>query len=175
MPYAIVLFFEESSTIPIRQVKKELTDIGISEGVDSGTHLTLAIFEDLDCDACEKDLQALARKVHVENIIFDHLGIFTQTAPVIFLAARPYGNLLEVHKRVHQIFSGYTKKSWQMYQSERWVPHITIAKNLRGAMMNRVLDICRKIPFPLSLKVQQIGLVFFEPLQQMYRFDISEF
>jgi len=175
MPYAVVLLFEESSIHPIAAIKKSLVKFQSIEPDQNEIppHLTLAIFDDIDCSACEEKLEDLAEAFDIDAIHFDHLGLFTQNSYILFLAAQTSLDLLEFHAEVHHMLSASTSGSWQIYQPGRWVPHITLAKSISKDSLPESIELTDAINLPFSANIAQIGIIFFDPSMTIYQVDIQ--
>jgi len=176
MAYAVVIYFDKTSELPILNAWRELEKKNISQAISNPgirPHITLAIYDSLNCIECEKEIKQLADNSGVLSINADHFGIFPHSSPVIFIAPAPNCELMNFQKRIHQVLKNNVGGSWEMYQSGNWVPHLTLAHDIEKENFPAALEICMKIQLPLELKITQIGVVKFEPVKQLFEIDIE--
>ena len=176
MAYAVVIYFDEISSQPIINAWRELEEKNISRAtITSGIqpHFTLAIYDTFDCGECEKEIKQFAEISGVLSINADHFGIFPHPSPVIFIAPAPNRELIRFHKRIHQALKNNVGGSWEIYQPGKWVPHLTIVRDIEKKNFSDALKICMKIHLPLKLKITQIGVVSFEPVKSLFTMNIG--
>ena len=176
MAYAVVIYFDEGSTKPILSVWEELAKKNLSlEMINSGIqpHFTLAIYDSFDCGECEKEIRRLAEHSGLLSLNADHFGIFPHTSPVIFIAPAPNKYLMKFHRRIHQTLKKNVGGAWEMYQPGKWIPHLTIVRDIEEKDFPTALDICMKIQLPLELRITQIGVVSFETARSLFKMNIG--
>jgi len=176
MPYAVVIYFDEISDQPILKVWKELEEKNISQTLNNPgirPHITLAIYDSFNCNECEKEIRQYAVGSNLLCLSADHFGIFPHASPILFIAPAPNMDLMNFHKNIHRILKKNTKGSWQMYQPDHWVPHLTLARDLKKKNLSAALEICMKIQLPLKLRITQIGIVCFEPIKQLFEVNLE--
>jgi 2'-5' RNA ligase len=176
MPYTIVLYFNQQTEALIRSYWERLANENIStELPDSGIrpHITLAIYEELNCQSCESELANFAREASHLTIPITHLGIFNNPDSVLFLAPTATKELLDFHARIHTCLLSKAQKSWEIYQPGAWVPHCTLAMNLNAQQLSRAVSICSDIHLPIELRATQIGAVEFVSAEELFNFNLK--
>ncbi len=176
MPYAIVLYFDQPTENQVRGIWEGLAEAGISrEILNSGIHphITLAIYDDLQCQPCEKALNKFATRTGRLKIQVSHLGFFSRPEFVLFLAPTVTAQLLEFHAKVHKSLAQEAGKSWEIYQPGNWVPHCTLVMNLDAPKLNQAISHCKKISLPLQLHATRIGAVEFVPVADLFQYDLK--
>jgi len=176
MAYAVVIYFDKISEQPILNAWRELEEKNISRALHNPgirPHITLAIYNSLNCIECEKEIRQYAVNSNLLYLSADHFGIFPHASPVIFIALSPNRDLINLHKRIHQILKNNVHGSWEMYQPGNWVPHLTLVRDIKKKNLSAVLEICMKIKLPLELRITQIGIVCFKPVKQLFEINLK--
>lgn len=176
MPYAVDLFFDEPSEKPIREIWAKLARLNISSEIpNSGIrpHITMAVFDNLKCQPCEKKLSQYAAHTAGISLCMTHLGVFYRPEIVVFLAPTPTRELLEFQAGVHQCLAKHADKPWDIYLPGNWVPHCTLAINLDKNLLPTVISQCTDIQFPFNVQVAQIGVSEFLPIRDLYKLDLK--
>ena len=171
MAYAVVIYFEEKSVQPIIEIWKTLKNEGIIQSLYPNgilPHLTLGIFDSLDCEACQCEIKTLASEISIKSISANHFGIFPNPTPIIFIAPATNYALIDLQKRTHHILQKYITGSWIIYEPRNWVPHCTLASNIARSDLQKALDICMQLKLPAELKTAKIGIVDFEPKKPIF-------
>ena len=78
MPYGVMLYFDDQTEKTILNIWQSLAENNLSSSMlDAGIrpHITLAIYEELDCRPCENELVKITAKTASLPIQFTHLGI----------------------------------------------------------------------------------------------------
>ncbi len=130
MSYGVILYFDEQTEKEFLKVWQSLADLNLSSHVleaEIKPHITLAIYEELDCQPCENELVKITSKTSSLPVQFTHLGIFTNPEPVVFAAPLITRELLDFHNNLHIRLTNEGKKPWELYKPGRWVPHCTLA------------------------------------------------
>ncbi len=177
MPFAIVAYFDQKSEKPITDIWESLAEEKISSSFSEfgiRPHLTLAIFDKIACDVCEKLLSNLAARTRMLHVRASHLGIFTNPASVIFLAPTPTRSLLELHQEIHELFKEDSGASWDIYQPDNWVPHCTLSIDTPENQVPLAVKICMLINLPFDLNITSVGLVEFQPTRDLMSFDFLD-
>ena len=177
MPYAIVLYFNKEQDAPIRKLHQILTNkkiISYLPEIAIGPHITLAIYDDLNCDQCEEEIRLLASRSESLEVILSHIGIFNNQQQVVFLAATVTDILLNFHNLVHKTLQNVSKKPWVNYLPGEWIPHCTLAMDLSKASVIEVVKLAQKIPLPITLNTESIGVVEFQPIKNLYSYHFKK-
>ena len=177
MPYAVVFYLDTQASEPIRQTIRELAEKNIAPYMYARSippHVTLAIYEDMDCRTCEEKIAKLASQTATINLNFSFLGFFHTESTVIFLGLTPTRRLISIHQQVHQSLAENGTKPWELYLPGKWVPHCSLAVDFPSENTDQATALCMRIALPLSIPVTSLGVVRFEPVQPLYHYAILE-
>jgi len=177
MPYAVVLYLDSKKSKPILQVIHELAQENIAPYMQVHhlqPHMTLAIYEDLDCQTCESKISGLAGKIRGFDLNFSFLGIFHSANPVVFIGPTISKELLDIHTQLHWTLKDDAHQSWELYKPGQWVPHCSLAVEFAAIKLQEAVHACLKLPLPLLIPAGSLGVVQFEPLQSLYDYEIGK-
>jgi 2'-5' RNA ligase len=177
MPFAVVVYFDKKSVKPITDIWQLLDEENISSSISEfgiQPHLTLAIFDEICCETCEKLLSKIAARTRYLHIRASHLGVFTNPGWVIFLAPTPTQELLALHQEIHQVFREDSGTSWEIYQPNHWVPHCTLSMDIPEKKVPRAIELCMQIKLPFDLNINRVGLVEFQPARDIMSFKFLD-
>jgi 2'-5' RNA ligase len=178
MPFGVILYFDDQTETSILNVWKSLaenrlTSSMLTEGIRP--HITLAIFDDLDCRPCENELKKITSKTASPLIQFTHLGLFTYPEPVIFAAPLVTKALLDFHYELHEKLTVDGKDPWELYLPGRWVPHCSLALGYKAEKQSEIFQFCQVLPLPMHVQAVQLGVVSFKPVKDLFNFDFLRF
>ena len=176
MPFAVVFYLDEKRADPIRQITRELARQGVAPYLhESGIppHITLAIYEQLNCQPCEEKIAQLAGQTHGFDLTFSFLGIFQTDNPVVFTAPTVTQELLNYHREIHALLKDDAVDAWHLYEPGIWVPHCSLAVDFKADMLVPAVQICRTLQLPLTIPVESLGVVQFEPIARMYTYPFQ--
>ena len=172
MGYAIELFYDDASEQAVRDIweglgaalgKPSLSELG------ARPHVSLAVFDDgLDTNGFPERLLEFARSIDPFDFTLSSLGTFPGQEGVVFLAPVATRRLLAVHARFHEVFSKHDNAGMGYYLPGNWVPHCTVAIDLSSAEVTAALAYCREAFQPISGRFQEIGLVEFRPVKELF-------
>jgi 2'-5' RNA ligase len=137
-------------------------------------HISLAVFDRLDVQSAQQKLSSFAKNNHAFPLTLLNLGVFPGVENVLFLSPSWSGELLELHRKFHDLFASSTSEEWPYYKTDSWVPHCTLEEKVALAPLKEGLDLCSKINLPISVSVEEVGLVGFQPLRRLCSFKLSE-
>jgi 2'-5' RNA ligase len=171
MPFAVVLFFNKSQSSPIDTIIEELATSKASPFMfeNSTPHITLAIYNQFDCDKNKSKLEDFAAKFKFDSVIFAHVGLFSSKRHGVFIAPIVTTELLKFHQQFHDFFEKDTAGSWDFYLPGKWIPHCTLGFDVPEDKVEQALSICRKLKLPLEIGISSIGIMKFEPVEEVYR------
>ena len=175
MPYAVVLHLDPHRDQPIRSIYKELAEKDIAPAmykVGINPHVTLAIYNGLRCQSCEKKLRTFANRNHVLELNFSHIGVFNTHEAVVFIAPTVTNQLLRLHAEVHDILQKDGLNPWELYLPEKWVPHSTLALETPPSKIPQAVEIVQQLNLPLKIKVISIGVIEFLPIISLFEFGL---
>ncbi len=172
MGYAIELFYDDEAEQAVRKVwdgigtalgKRSLSELG------ARPHVSLAVYgDDLDTTGFPEQLLEFARSIDPFDFTLSSLGTFPGQERVVFLAPVVTRRLLTVHARFHEVFSKHDNVGMGYYLPGNWVPHCTVAIDLSSAEVTAALAYCREAFQPISGRFQEIGLVEFRPVKELF-------
>ena len=178
MPYGVMLYFDVQTEKTILNIWQSLAKHNLSSSMlDAGIrpHLTLAIYEELDCRPCENELVKITSKTPSPSIQFTHLGLFTNPEPVIFAAPLVTKELLDFHNELQIRLAGDGKNSWELYKPGKWVPHCTLALGYKIENQAEIIRLCQEMPLPMHVQAVQMGVVNFKPVKDLFNYDFLKF
>ncbi len=174
MPYGVMLYFDDRTERTILNVWQSLAEHNLtSRMLDEGIrpHITLAIFEELDCQPCENELVKITSKIPSPSILFTHFGVFTNPEPVIFVSPLVTKELLDFHNELHTKLAGEGKDPWELYNPGKWVPHCTLALGYKIENEAKIIRLCQKMSLPMHVQAVQIGVVNLKPVKDLFNYD----
>lgn len=178
MPYGVMFYFDNHTEKTISNIWQSLAENNLSTSMlDAGIrpHITLAIYEELDCQPCENELLKITAKTASLPIQFTHLGIFTYPEPVVFAAPLVTAELLSFHKDLQSRLINEGRNPWELYKPNKWVPHCTLSLGFRIEDQLEIIRICQAMPFPMEVCVVQLGVVNFKPVKDLFKYDFLSF
>jgi 2'-5' RNA ligase len=122
-----------------------------------GLHLTLAVVETLPEDAASQLLDS-ADAHPLEPIRFPAWGVFPGERAVVFLTPLASDALRGLQRDCHDAASRFGTPC-SHYHPESWVPHATLAVDVPGAELHRVVPCLARLRFPLTLDAVSAGVV----------------
>ena len=138
-------------------------------------HITLAIYDELNCQPCDGELAKISSKTESIFLQLSHFGFFSNPEPVVFIAPVPTKGLLEFHSNLHSRLAKQAKKPWELYQPGKWVPHCTLALNFRTENLPKIIHRCQSLPLPMDVNAVQLGVVEFQPVKDLFKYDFLSF
>jgi 2'-5' RNA ligase len=178
MPFAVMLFFDIQTEKMIVKIWQTLARNNlVLDILDAGIrpHITLAIYEELNCRPCENELAKITSKTSSIAMQFTHLGLFTNPEPVVFASPVSTSEFLDFHKNIHVSLASEAKNSWDLYKPGKWVPHCTLALNFKMENLTEIINYCKELPFPMDVYALQIGVVKFQPVKDLFKYDFLTF
>lgn len=175
MPYAVVLYFEENQERAFfdiwKLLAKEHLSIDMVEA-EIRPHITLAIYDELNCQPCDSQLSRLASQTRPLEFQISHLGLFTKPEPVVFAAPTLTPQLLKFHQQLHSALMADSKNPWKMYLPGQWVPHCTLALGFDLKNLGEIFKTCLQLKLPMAIKANQLGAVEFQPMVDLFQYRL---
>jgi 2'-5' RNA ligase len=175
MAFAVVLYFEDLHESEFQKIWKTLAEEGLSTDLlkaEIRPHITLGIFDELNCQPCDSQLAELAAQTRSLEFQITHLGLFIHPEPVVFAAPTITAELIVFHQTLHKIMAVESKAPWEMYLPGKWVPHCTLALGFEMEQVGKIFKVCQELKLPMPIKADQIGVVDFQPVKEVLRFDL---
>ena len=168
--YAIEMFFDTASELRLYSLWDEFARFGAPSMRDGEArpHVTLAVADSVDLPATHELLDSFARTAKPFSLSLASLGLFPCSERIAYLAPKVTPELLALHGRFFDRFSGVARGIWQHYAPATWVPHCTLAMGLLPEQLVPAVDACQAFGLPLICTVVEIGLAEFRPVKQLY-------
>jgi len=151
MGRGVVLWPDETASDAIRSIWQKLEECHVPS-LASFTHrrhrphLTLAGGEDLPAELTLELLGDVPGKTLDFQI--ESVGVFPPGGTLV-LGCVVTRELLAEHRRVYDVITRLVDDPWPMYRTGRWVPHLTVGRDLDAAQMS--------VALPLALEALPIG------------------
>jgi 2'-5' RNA ligase len=167
VPYAITLRLDAKASGLVAAMWEALAAKGASD--DSlrtlyPPHVTLAVLPDnADQARLSSTAREFAAKWRALPITLGSLGLFPGTPAVLFLAPVVTRELLAMHAGTLSSLTG--EPIDPHYTADRWVPHVTLAKDLTTPEL---------VPFglPIDTILDKIEVVRFRPVEILTSHDL---
>jgi len=176
MAFAVNIYFDPETEALLQRYWKALDHANIPNKTQRAfrPHITLCIFDDINCDDCECYINQVSSQLSMHAITLDHIGIFNNGQKVLFLAPAPNEKMLRMHKEIYETLAQYARNPWKLYHPNEWVPHSTLANDLEEEELMRALAIALEIPLPIHTEISQIGIIEFDPIHTIFEVDIKD-
>jgi 2'-5' RNA ligase len=175
MSFAAVLYFEERDEKEFLRIWESLSSEKLTANLveaEIRPHITLAIFDELNCRPCDSQLAKVAAHTQPMKFQITHLGLFTSPELVVFAAPTITQELLNFHKHLHDALANEAKKPWEMYLPGQWVPHCTLALGFDLKNLGRIFEKCLDLGLPMQVQADQVGIVEFQPMKDVFKFRL---
>jgi 2'-5' RNA ligase len=168
MPYALELALDDEAAAVVRTVWRDIATAGFPLMVDLGAnpHISLAIWNEIERDALEEAICRFAAGFAPVDIVFHAVASFASTGAV-FLAPAPNQRLRDVHEHCHRMLAPFSHEAWPHYAVGVWVPHCTLAMDLDGEGLERVMHVARRTRLPLQGRLVRAELMEFRPVRRL--------
>lgn len=168
MPFAIELYFDESTDTNIRHIWEIIAESGVKSYMRNAgyrPHISLAVYDNdaLDVDGLQQTLRSFADTLTPFFVGFSYIGVFPTNEGGLFLGATVSQKLQQAHTSFHATFAGFAVDLRSYYQVNHWVPHCTLAYGLPSNDIAAILPLGWQIPLPLGAQVEQIGITQVSP------------
>lgn len=178
MNIGIVLFFSRASTLEIKEIQKELVDIGISDHTYLSKikpHLTISGAEmtQEEVSKVSDGLKSL-REVQKFELSMSSVGYFPYKKKVLFLNPSYSEVLFEIYDMVGLVLKSEGIETESLYRKENWSPHCSIASRLsKDEILSGIQQLGHRV-FPIKLMVSSIGIIDCEKNEILHRIDLHE-
>lgn len=140
MPYSVIATLDSNLGVAVEKMWETLASIGIaSEGEVQGNHphITLGVYNVANkCVAASKAIRDLAAVRQGANVTLSGYGIFPGERCTLWAVPIVTRELLALHRELH----GSVTSDDPHYAPDRWVPHVTLARELAAATAIAGLD-----------------------------------
>lgn len=131
-------------------------------------HVSLGVYGELPVDAVLPLLERFAETLTPLDVCLANVGIFP--GAVIFIGPVVTVELLELHRRFHAAFAHFSSSCCKHYLPGVWVPHITVAMNVKSVSI-AVEEIMKEWK-PVPAKLDALRLIEFRPVRTLFRREL---
>lgn len=162
MRFAIFLTFDDKTQTALQNLREAIAQH--VPGTPSiagkmGPHMTLAVFDDPDETAVTHRFKNTIMSFHAFPLAIRNLGAFNGRWRILYAAPLASPVLHDSHRRIHMAFSLSSAMVPHYVDPANWVPHITLAKGLKGRVFQEAKVYAEKNWKPLGATVLQAGLI----------------
>lgn len=176
MTLAVETFLDLKSSRRVKNIFRTLaeeTSATYMKNTKSRPHISLAVQDDKDKEKLNILLKKFCKNNRVIEIDFYGLGIFTNEAPVVWLAPYPTQELLRFHNQFHKLLGKLSKSGWSYYWPNRWVPHCTLATKIQTKDIPKIVKVSERFNLRFSAKIETLGLVDLTSRTQFSEFSLK--
>jgi 2'-5' RNA ligase len=139
-------------------------------------HITLGIFNELDCDVVRTVLEAIGYSQKAFQLSFQQIGVFPTSSGVVFWGPVVTQEFLGIHKKIYQrlVESGATAGA-EYYAPGKWIPHCGLAMEVTDKEnIPRIVESCQRLPHPHEATITEIGLIKFRPVEHLFSYPLAK-
>jgi 2'-5' RNA ligase len=134
---AVELYLDEEAESSVTSLWAAIDALGIpslgsAPGAKYRPHVSLAVFAGASLPTLAGALAETLASCSGLPLPLASLGFFVGSDTVAFLGVTPTERLLTAHRRVHAALLGVVQESWPIYEPGSWVPHCTLAMNVKA-------------------------------------------
>jgi 2'-5' RNA ligase len=169
--YGAVFLFDDDSTQTIKRVWQQIADAGISDILieeSDQPHLSLGICEKIDCHTAQRAFDSFVASIDPFEIVMPYIGIFPAVG-VVYFGVTVTEHLAKLHGQFTDIFKAIATVPNIIYFPGSWVPHCTLAYDLKPEEVLKGVDIIQNnSPLPITCRVEKIALIEFPPWKECF-------
>jgi len=162
MAFAVSAWFDAPLESRVRATWRLLSETGLSSVLHEGPyrpHITLGIYEQLDCSAFSGALRRANRGHAGLPVVLPSLGVFNNDSPAIFLGVTVSQALLDLHAGVHRLLTAHGQGAFAYYLPGRWNPHCTLAPAMEPTKLARAMILLNEMKLPLVGSIERLGII----------------
>ncbi len=179
--YAITLYFDEITTMQIRQLMADFADVTGNDYMtvnDVPPHLTLGMFHAIEADVGKlKTLfEDFVSAVREGDFSFDisFSGFESFLDKVIFIKPEVDEKLARLNKLLHEkLLPHFEAADNRNYLPGNWNPHIALGVKLNHEQFEKGMDFLKTVDFSLWASVISIGLASCNPYTRVCDYEIE--
>lgn len=173
MQYAVILVLDEKSISKISSIAKLISKDNLSDYMFDfiQPHISLGIFKDITPDEIEEKLKTFCKGLNEMKLILSGIGLFPTNENVIFLAPVMTKELLNVHSRFSEIFCDVKPSMNEHYFPDNWVPHCTLALNVKD--LSKAVEIVKNNFTSFEVNLEKLSLIEYFPIKEINSFDLT--
>lgn len=162
--HGVVSLLDDEHYALVENIWEELADKFDVRGiyVTPFPHFSYQVAEEYDVKAVETFLEELAARTRPFRIRTAGLGIFTLSAPVLYIPLVRSPSLSALH---NEIWEGVTATEHgavtQYYMPQRWVPHLTLAhRDIDRDKLAEIVRLLSERDFHWELTVNNLSIIY---------------
>ena len=174
--FAIELTFDPETAAKLAALWDTIARAGIStfmQDVGAFPHISLAVFDDIECQELRKAIAEFAHSVTPMDVILSAVGTFPGDEGVVFVAPVVTPELLDMHARLQQVLKEHGFEPWDHYVPGKWFPHCTVAMELGPDPVCKALDLCRASDVFGPGQLTGLSIVEFRPVREICAFPLG--
>lgn len=141
MPVAIILGFDDESTLVLNRVHRKLKESKFNSYYQLVIpHITLTSYENIDQQVATERLKQFCSKANQFRIQFSSFGFFPSEESVIFLNPKTNNKLLDIQQKIFELFEDFQSDD----APKTWVPHSTLAIDVPLGKIGKAIDIIKE-------------------------------
>ncbi len=173
MPYAIAALFDAASEAGLQNLRAQLAEYAGSDAAAvARPHLTFAIVNQLDPQALEPMLRKFCQATPPLPLNLAAVGAFPTREGVVYLAPVVTRPMLAAHANLCRLLDEAGAPPVPYYRPESWVPHCTVAINLKPEQVGGAVRICCQADVFHTDQLTQLTVAQFPPMHLLYRLPL---
>ena len=177
MGYAIVGYFDFISDKRIKELWKGLADIGVDDYLINSAnnpHIKFAMFDSLELDSTQKELDLLSRRIQKININFKKYGIYPNDNPFITIDIADNVEIIKLHEQIQKIFNEPGNGNNKGYFVPGiWSSDCQLTVSFDKAKLATAISYLSETTLPFSGQLERIGVIEFYPAKQLISYELS--
>lgn len=173
MPYAVTLLLDEQAASKVSAMYEALSKLNIShDQINLGypPHVTLAILDDgADPGELIKIVSSIAQGWQSSSLTFVGFGVFPGKPSTLWLCPVMTSQLFRRHSELCAALP--LSSLGDHYFPDRWVPHLTLAKDLSDSAA--AISAVRDLELPLNVDLIEANLIHFRPPKVIWRLPLQ--
>jgi 2'-5' RNA ligase len=169
MPYALTTLLDDPVAAKISAMYKVLSDRGISHDqieLKYPPHITLAVLDDrADCEQLIRVFSATTIGWSAVSVPLVGYGVFPGMPSTLWVCAGMTSDLLKRQLTLCRTIPNDLLR--EHYRPDRWVPHVTLAKDLSDA--SAALAAVQSLELPAQATCGEINLIHFRPPRVLWK------
>lgn len=157
MAVVVDVTFDKRADNTIRRLWRSLAGHGfdVSRQTADRPHLTMFVASDGDPTAIGNRL-AEVEWVDIPRVEFGSVGYFRDPGRVLYLAATPTAEILDLHAQIWRIVTSLAPTQSPYYQPRMWTPHCTLALGVPTSDLGKAVEALDGLPTLIEAQILQI-------------------
>ena len=167
MPFTVQLDLDANTEATIAAMADQLArvpDLETVRQIGDVHHLSLGVYKELPIDVAVSKLIRFAETLTPLDLYLASVGVFS--GAVVFLGPVVTDELLALHRRFHAAFASFSSSCCKHYHSGLWVPHITVAMNVKK--VSTAVEEVMRVWKPAPAKLDALRLIEFRPVRTLF-------